>query len=166
MIKNCEIRKLVNLRKEPPKPKEEINNYLKNLENSKQNESLEFLTKNEIKRLSENQLKNSEQFSMEPRYTSHRIPRDIEDQSSTILKMKKKNRNLKEKLKICEREREIALNALQQQTEHFNREQVQRRKLEEQVEQLEMLLESEHSKANDSNENKDGNRNTYNTSED
>jgi chromosome segregation ATPase len=56
-------------------------------------------------------------------------------------RLEKKLRQIKEKLKICEREREIALNALQQQTEHLNIEKKKRKKLEEEVENLEMMLD-------------------------
>lgn len=44
---------------------------------------------------------------------------------------------LREKLKICEREREIALNALQQQTEHFWNEREKRKKIQSKLDQME-----------------------------
>jgi hypothetical protein len=156
MIKNCEVRKLVNIPKNTQKGNDELFNYLKNLETAKQHETLEFLSKQDIQKLSENKLKESQQFSSESRFASNRRSQDINDQNNKIVKVQKKNKSLKEKLKICEREREIALNALQQQTEHFNREQKQRKKLEEQVEQLETLLEMQHLKKNDENENGKG----------
>lgn len=69
-------------------------------------------------------------------------PRALEgDRDADFRRLQKKAKMLKEKLKICERERQIALSALQQHTDHLHLEKQKRKKLEEKVGQLELMLE-------------------------
>lgn len=120
-------------------PAKHLLEYLRKIETEKQKAEADFVSREEM-----------EQFSQRKRkWAGERNPEnekrteigETEPEAQKLAKIEKKNRNLKEKLKVCEREREIALNALQQQTEHFNQEQTRRRELEEKVEQLELMLE-------------------------
>jgi hypothetical protein len=139
IVKNCEVRKVVNSRKISRQSKEEGQMRFGFLEAVKEEEG-SGRSRRERGQYNDKRLMN---YESEHRQDSGR---QLDDKHSfgdaqDMKRLEKKLRQIKEKLKICEREREIALNALQQQTEHLNIEKKKRKKLEEEVENLEMMLD-------------------------
>lgn len=145
IVKNCQIRKVVN-----SKPSSNELSSQKKFVN-KDEDGADFMMKKEIDQYSEMRYYQNIHQAMEGQVKSNNRMEDEEksDEKVKIQKLEKKNKNLKEKLKICEREREIALNALHQQTEHFSREKNKRKELQEKTDHLEMMLEIAKSKQND-----------------
>ena len=150
IIKNCQIRKVVNLNQPEREYRETLKNQQK-LQIVEEEDQADFMTKKEMQQYSERKYYESTHLSSENQFQSNqrKASPDYKDENGKINKLEKKNKNLKEKLKICEREREIALNALQQQTEHFSREKDKRKQLQEKVDHLEMMLEIAHSRQKD-----------------
>ena len=153
MVKNCEIRKVVNSQK--GRPELPLSKFPKKLETVREERQSEQSARMEAKEGFQKNNADSAYFSRNKNELNSQREvweNELEEQSQLVKRLEKKNRNMKERLKICEREREIALNALQQQTEHLNIEKAKRKKLEEDVEQMEMMLDLKKSTKNDNQE--------------
>lgn len=145
MVRNFETRRLVEAQTGSEDPAKHLLEYLRKIENEKQRAQADFLSREEMEQFSQRKHKSRED-KMRPNGEQEALGKmGTDNYTQKMLKIEKKNRGLKEKLRVCEREREIALNALQQQAEHFSREKTRRKKLEEKVEELELLLELEKS---------------------